>query len=356
MTIKDEMKIIDCDVHVRWKSIDELKPYFKEPWLSRLKSGYVTYGHNNYSNPHSLYRLDARPPDNSAPGSDPKHTATDLLDKYDIDFAVLMGESSHLGISNLTNIDWATVVASAYNDWFINHWFAADKRFLGSIIVATQDPYQAAMEIERVGSHPQFVQVSMGTGATFPYGNRFYHPIYEAAEKASLPIAIHAFTDGVGTAPSPTAAGYPSYYIEYHTLGMHSIQAHMVSMICEGVFEKFPKLKLVLVEGGICWLPSLLWRLDKNWKGLRDEVPWVKRKPSEYAAEHVRLSTQPLEEPANRNHLKQVVDMLPSDKMLLFSSDYPHWDFDDPFQVFNGFSDEFKSKVFFENAAELYNL
>jgi predicted TIM-barrel fold metal-dependent hydrolase len=127
-------------------------------------------------------------------------------------------------------------------------------------------------------------------------------------------------------------------------------------MICEGVFEMFPSLKLVIVEGGIGWLSPLLWRLEKNWKGLRTEVPWVKRSPIEIAAEHIRLTTQPLDEPSDKKHLRQIVDMLPSDEMLLFSSDYPHWDFDNPDKVFREFPEVFRRKVFYENASKLYNL
>lgn len=350
------MKKIDCDVHVRWKSTDELAPYMEEPWLSRLKRGYIMYGHNGYPNPNGSYKLDSIPPDKSSPGTDPAFTALDLLDKYEIERAILIGESSHLALSNLANADWAAALASAYNDWFINKWFSADERYLGSIIIATQDPKQAAKEIKRVGSHPQFVQVSVGSGSRMPYGNRFFDPIFEAAEKQNLPVAIHPFSDGAGIANPPTSVGYPSHYIEFHTLAINSLQAHMVSLICEGTFEKFPNLKIVIVEGGIGWLPPLLWRLDKNWKGVRNEVPWVKKLPSEYAAKHFRLTTQPLDEPKNRKHLHQIIDMLPSKDMLLFSSDYPHWDFDNPFQVFRGFPKKVQEKIFYENAAELYGL
>lgn len=348
------MKKIDCDVHVRWKSTDELAPYLSEPWLTRLKQGYILYGHNGYPNPDGTYKMDSFPPDGASPGSDPFFTAQDLLDRYDIEKAILIGESSHLAVSNLANADWAAALSSAYNDWFINRWFSADNRYFGSIIVATQDPVKAAREIERVGNHPQFVQVSLGSGSRLPYGNRYFYPIYEAAEKMKLPVAIHPFTDGAGIANPPSPAGYPTYYIEYHTLATTSMQTHLVSMICEGVFQKFPNLKLVLVEGGIGWLPPFLWRLDKNWKGLRREVPWVKQKPSEIVSKHVRLTTQPLDEPENRKHLHQLMDMMPSDDMLLFSSDYPHWDFDNPEKIFRHFSEKLRKKIFYENAAKLY--
>ncbi|MCH7974962.1 MAG: amidohydrolase [Bacteroidetes bacterium] len=279
-----------------------------------------------------------------------------MIERYDMDFAVLVGESSHLAISNLANPNWAAALASAYNDRMINRWFSADERFLGSIFVATQDPETAAREIERVADHPQFVQVALGSGTRFPYGQRYYHPIYATAERHGLPIAIHPFTEGAGIAYAPTAAGYPSHYIEFHTCIPGSLQVHLVSMICEGIFETFPGLKLVIMEGGISWLPSLLWRLDKNWKSLRSEVPWVKRKPSHYAADHVRLTTQPLEEPEHPRHLRQILDMFPAERMLMFSSDYPHWDSDNPTRVLSHFPKDMQRRISAENARQLYGL
>lgn len=350
------MGLIDCDVHVRWRKREEIAIYLEEPWRSRLMRGLIMGAHNGFQHPLEVRRQDSVPPGGGSPGSDPHFMVEDLLERYEMDYAVLIGESSHLALSNLANPLWATALASAYNDWLINRWFPVDPRFVGSIFVATQDPEGAAREIERVAEHPQFVQVALGSGTRFPYGQRHYHPIFEAAERYELPVAIHPFTEGSGLAYAPTAAGYPSYYIEYHTCVPGSLQVHLVSMICEGVFEKFPGLKLVIVEGGISWLPGLLWRLDKNWKALRSEVPWVKRKPSEYAAEHVRLTTQPLEEPDNPRHLRQMLDMFPADQMLMFSSDYPHWDFDNPTRMLTQLPADMKERIFSENARALYGL
>lgn len=73
-----------------------------------------------------------------------------------------------------------------------------------------------------------------------------------------------------------------------------------------------------------------MWRLDKNYKALRAQVPWLTRLPSEYIRDHCFLSTQPIEEPDNPKDLIRLFDMMDAENILMFSSDYPHWDFDAP--------------------------
>ncbi len=350
------MEIIDCDVHVRWRSLEDLARHMEEPWKSRLLKRRIVHPHNGYPNPIATARRDATPPEGGSPGSSPAFLVEDLLDRYDMSYAVLIGESSQLNISNMVNADAATALASAYNDWMIDTWLSEDSRLLGSAFIATQDPLTAAAEIDRIGGHPQMLQIAVGSGTRFPYGQRYYYPIYEAAARNGLPVAIHPFTEGSLIAPPPTAAGYPSHYIEYHTCIVGSIQAHLASLLFEGVFERFPELRIVIVEAGIGWIPPFCWRMDREWKSLRIEVPWVRRKPSEYLEDHVRFTTQPLDEPDDRKHLSQVIDMLPSDKLLMFSSDYPHWDFDNPTRVFSEFPADLKSRIFAENAREFYRL
>jgi predicted TIM-barrel fold metal-dependent hydrolase len=112
----------------------------------------------------------------------------------------------------------------------------------------------------------------------------------------------------------------------------------------------------VLIEGGVSWLPPLLWRLDKNYKALRQTVPWLTRPPSEIVREHVLLTTQPLEEPEDPGHLRQILGMFDSGKMLMFSSDYPHWDGDTPDFAGRAIPPAMRDRVMGETARELYGL
>jgi predicted TIM-barrel fold metal-dependent hydrolase len=186
-------------------------------------------------------------------------------------------------------------------------------------------------------------------------GERHYHRIYEAAQRHSLPIALHPNSvDGIYQRAPTMAGGIPTYYIEWHTTLAHVFQANVVSMVCHGIFERFPNLMVVVTEGGFAWLPEVSWRLDKDWEALRDELPWLKRWPSEYLAEHVRFTTQPFIEPRRKEQALAMLELVDAERMLVFSSDYPHWDFDNPLRALGAMPTEMRARVRGQNAIELY--
>ena len=151
-----------------------------------------------------------------------------------------------------------------------------------------------------------------------------------------------------------TAGGWPSYYIEEMTGHAQSCQAQVTSLVLEGVFERFPDLRVVFIESGFAWLPALGWRLDTHWKKLKAENPALKRLPSEYIREHIYVTTQPMEEPERPRHLLDLFDWIGWDR-LLFASDYPHWDYDDPAHCLpGGATEEQRRKLFLANALSLY--
>src|SRR5262245_28418585 len=109
-------------------------------------------------------------------------------------------------------------------------------------------------------------------------------------------------------------------------------------------------------RGGFAWIPPLAWRLDQNWKRMKDEVPHLRKAPSEYLREHFWVSTQPMEESEEPDHVLDVMEWIGWDK-ILFASDYPHWDFDDPFLALPpSLSEERRNKIYCGNAKALYRL
>jgi predicted TIM-barrel fold metal-dependent hydrolase len=186
-----------------------------------------------------------------------------------------------------------------------------------------------------------------------PLGRKRYWPIFAAAESANLPIGLHV---GGPSAAAPSASGWPSFYVEEHQVLSHSMPTQAASLILEGVFDLYPKLKIILIEGGFAWVPTLGWRLDSNVAKMRSEVPNLKLKPSEYLHRNLWYATQPIEEPEHPQDLRTIFDWIGWDR-IVYSSDYPHWDFDDPqLAIKIAMSDAERRAVFRGNAEKVYRL
>jgi predicted TIM-barrel fold metal-dependent hydrolase len=259
----------------------------------------------------------------------------------------------------LADPDVKAAINSAYNNWLHDTWLSEhnhDGVFKGSITVSHQDPNLAVKEIDRWAGHPHFIQVYLDSGSRAPLGQRQYWPIYEACERHGLPLAIHVGSDGLG-GNSRITTGFPNRFIEWFTLVPCNFQAHLVSLITEGVFERFTGLRVVLLEGGSFWLPSVLWRLDAHYKSFRFEVPWLKKLPSEYVRDHVRFGSQPMHRPDSDEHLLYLMEAMDAENLMMFSTDYPHFDADVMKDIFpRNIPEKMKNKIFYENAKAFYNL
>ncbi|MBV8697376.1 MAG: amidohydrolase [Bradyrhizobium sp.] len=348
--------IADCDVHPSRATPTELYPYLARRWHAHLETiGAGPYHGMMIGPPYpkgqpNASRRDAYPPEGGPQGSSLSFMQKQHLDPNNVALGVLNPLGTGQG---LRNQDLAIAVCAAINDWQIEKWTSKDSRLKASVVVANEDGPAAAKEIRKRAGDKNFVQVLLLSRNTEPLGQRRYWPVYEAAEEAGLPIGIHAF--GYGGNPI-TASGWPSYYIEEMVGHSQCQQAVLASLVLEGVFERFPKLKAVMIEAGFGWAPSLMWRLDRAWQRLGAEVPHLKRPPSDYIREHVWWTTQPMEDPERRDHLFDVVDWIGWDR-LLFATDYPHWDFDDPSRVLPaGVSDANRDAFYLGNALKLYGV
>jgi uncharacterized protein len=248
--------------------------------------------------------------------------------------------------------DMAAAFASAVNDWLRVEWLDRDERLRASIVVPMQNPAMAAEEIDRCAGDARFVQVLMLLMDEMPLGKRHYWPIYEAAQRHGLPVGIHA---GSSYRHPVTAVGWPSYYTEDYAAQAQAFQSQLTSLICEGVFSKFPDLRVVLLESGFTWLPAHLWRLTKYWRGLRMEIPWVDRSPVEIVRSNVRLSLQPVDGPADGGQMLRLMDHLESEELLLFSTDYPHWQFDGTAVMPEGLGSGLIRKIMVDNPLATYS-
>jgi predicted TIM-barrel fold metal-dependent hydrolase len=345
------LRAIDTDVHNDLPSFDELREFLPDVWHDWLDDDGPQFAARAYANTGSGRMEDAVREEDGLCAGDPAWVVQQLLEKYQIDVGILTGTLFALGVQN--NARFCAAIARAYNDWTLEKWVRPRDCFKGSIVVTTQDPDAAVSEIHRLGDDPGMVQVLFPGTARIPYGNQYYWPIYRAAVEHGLPIGIH-ISDSLGIANPQTSVGYPSTYLEYHTDHSLSMMAHCISLVAEGAFEEFPSLRFVFIEGGVCWAPYVMWRLDRLYPALRAEAPRLKRLPSEYVLNHCYFSTQPIEEPANPRHLLEMFTMLRAERTVLFASDYPHWDFDNIQTAFGPLPATLKRRILVENALDLY--
>ncbi len=349
--------IIDTDVHHGWKTRAEIMEYLPSKWHGDLAdhpqlNAVMNPAITTFPPPLGTNkRLDAYPDDGSVPGSDYPMMKDQLLDPFNVRVAML---SYDVGMNpGVPNPYLASDMARAMNDWSTERWLTGvDNRLFGAVLVPTQHPQEAAAEVRRAGQAEGMAEVLLvANGLGLPFGHPVYHPIYEAAVEMGLPIAIHSGGDQAKLGSHMTAAGNPGNRLEFHCLAPQSTVHHLVSFVTHGVFEKFPSLKLMIIETGVAWVPWTFWRLDAQIDELRRESSWVKRLPSDYLREHVKISTQPLEHSVRRSDLMTLLESFGGlDDVLVFGTDYPHWDTDDPLYVGSRIPKEWWNKVFFENA------
>lgn len=341
---------IDCDLHPAVPNLQALLPYLDEYWREIvLLRGMDEL--NSISFPlsaPSAARADWRPAQGK-PGASLAAMQAQALDPFAVRHAIL---NPLYGVQLLHSEDMAAAFARAVNDWVRSEWLDRDPRLRASIVIPTQNPDMAVDEIERCAADPRFVQVLMLAGADMPLGKRFYWPIYRAAERLGLPIGIHA---GSSYHNPPTAVGWPTYFIEDHVAQAQSFQTQLTSLVCEGVFTKFPNLKVVMLESGFTWLPAHLWRLTKYWRGLRIEIPWVDRTPDEIVRTNIRFSLQPVDAPPTEATLHRIFEHMGSDELVLFSTNYPYPHFQGLEALPDSISPELAAKIAVTNPLATYS-
>jgi predicted TIM-barrel fold metal-dependent hydrolase len=358
--------VIDACVHHTWGSAAEVAAYLPASWQEFLgRPGTLPGGGGMmpispeapYRNPAGDKLAGAYPPEGGPPGSTLSMLQAQLLDATPIDRAVLAFDTGML-IPAHPNHHLGRELVRAANDWSIDRWLGGqDDRLYGLALVPNQLPDAAADEIRRVGRHPRVVGVLLGAnGLGKPFGHPVYHPIYEAAAELSLPLVLRAGSEApVDVLSEATAGGPASTYAEAHLLAMQPMATHVVSMIAQGVFVKFPGLRVLVVGAGVTWLLSVVWRLDNEFKALRREVPWLTGRPSSYFLENVRLTTYPLDRLPGPGTWEAVFSALPDlERMVCFASGYPNWDTDQAAAVEQMLPASCRQAVLRDNAAAFF--
>jgi hypothetical protein len=338
---------IDCDIHPRAPKPLELARYMEDVWRDTVElRGIDSWESIAYpANAPLTVRPDWR---QASADANPAGAAKATLDRFGFAHAIC---NCLFPIQTFRDENLASAFARALNDWLAAEWLDKDARLLGSVVLPTQSAARSVEEIERRAGDARFVQVLMLVMGEHPLGRPLYWPIYEAAERHGFAVGIHA---GSSYHHPVTGAGWPSHYLEDYAAQALGFHTQLGSLISEGVFVKFPKLKVVFLESGVTWLPPCLWRLSKFWRGLRNEVPWIDRSPEEFVRDHVRLTAQPFDGPPNAEHIGRVMDQLQSDAMLLFATDFPHWQYDGDQMLPQGLYADLRRKILIDNPLATY--
>jgi uncharacterized protein len=310
MTALDLQGAIDCDVHVAPESIDALLPYMDDYWHDYVANAGLVLspdvtGAYPLHEPRAPHHLD--------------ELREQVLDPHGLRHVVLTCLSA---FDASRNPYYEAALCRAINDWLAADWLARDDRLRATMVVPTLDAEAAVAEIERVGSNPGFVQVLLPIRSDAPWGAKRFHPVHEAIAAQDLVLGLHAW-GRPGLAPTPSGFTH-TYFEDYLANSQVIVQAQVMSLVSEGVFDSVPSLRVALVECGFSWLPPLLWRFDKDWKAVWREVPWLKARPSEYVQRHMRATTAPAQLPGDARQAAALAEMLGASELLMFASDHPH--------------------------------
>ena len=342
---------IDCDIHIAVPDTRTLVPHLDDYWREHVLRRGIEDNNLEISAYPPNAPINCRPdwkPAKGLPASRYDQLRDHVLEPFNPRFAIC--NVLH-GSQVMFSEDLSAALCKAVNNWVAAEFLDRDPRLRASIVVPVHSPDLAVAEIEHRATDKRFVQVLMLAMTELPLGRRQNWPIYRAAEKHGLPIGIHA---GSSFRHPPSALGWPSYYIEDYVSQAPGFAGTLNSLVAEGVFQKYPKLKVVLIESGVTWLPAYLWRINKTWRGVRAETPWLNRPPSEIIREHVRLTIQPFDDPPDDDNVQAVLDEIGSDDMLLFSTDYPHWHFEGTDAIPPGLPKNILPKVMLDNALATY--
>ena len=342
-------QIVDVDVHVGPDSVEPLLEHMEPYWADYVANAELRLSPTM----NGLY-----PPASFLPGAQEgtittvPTTVEQLREGLGDDRAAVLNcivpfDSSH-------NPYYEAALCGGVNDWVRTQFLERDDRLRGSLVLPTLDPDAAVQEIERLGSHPGFVQVLLPIRTEVPYGNKRWHCVHDAAAERGLVLGLHAWGR---VANAPTASGFTHSYLEDYASNSQIVaQAHVTSLVSEGVFERTPELKVAFLECGFTWLPFLLWRFDKDWKGVWREVPWVKERPSAYVLRSFRFSTAPAQLPSDPAVLARLPDLMPVAELLMYASDHPHRHGGTVDALLDVLDEDGREAILFGNATELYGL
>jgi predicted TIM-barrel fold metal-dependent hydrolase len=351
------VRVVDSDVHPTPKigEFDEFVPEPHRTVLSQRKQmagNPVYYDAPDFNHAFAM-RTDAFPDDGNFAGSDPDMAFRQVVLEGGTDL-VILGPLNSGGQTD----EEAHALCVATNLWQDACWLDSrnnwHQRWRGSICAAIEMPEAGAREIETWAGHPYMSQILINAEPRPAWGHPKYDPIWAAATRHDIPVACHLSRGHHNELPM-SPVGFMTYnhdlMVSYSMLAANQV----MSLIFDGTFDRFPTLKIVFIEHAFSWILPMMWRMDAVYAA-RGPENGLKRKPSDYVKDHIWFTTQPLDYPEDKLELMNALEWMEADKLLLFSSDYPHWTYDDPAWVVKHLPEQWRQQIMAQNAIDVFHL
>jgi len=355
--------IVDVDSHhYESESIGEILDYMDDPVLQQLalsarqanaKSvGMLTAGVGYQDMGGRVMRYAVRGLEKTEPGVQRDIALTrKWMDAIGIDVAVMFPTPMlQLGLHPQVEVEVA--LARAYNRWLTESVLAHEPRIRSMLYLPFNDAEAAFRTVQEFGQAKGVVGFMVTSARYRPVHHNSYMKTYALLEEMNLPLAFHA-----GYNWGDQTVGMMNRFISVHALGfVFYNMVHLANWITNGLPERFPKLKVLWVESGLAWVPFMMQRFDNEYMMRSSEAPALKRRPSEYMRD-MYFSSQPMEM-TDMAALEQTFRMIKAETQLLYSSDYPHWDFDLPSTIYDlpFLNEHAKRSILGGNAIRLFNL
>lgn len=355
----EDLDVIDCDAHLTEKQSD-LVPYLEEPYYSMLQQGHESEvlpgGRSFYPSAGYLTPMDIGKTQDTAVSS--PEDVIEGMETVNSD-RVILTPGLQLILGQMHHDELAAAFAHAYNEYLLDNFLDEGDSLYGSIVVPPQKPDESVDEIYERADESKMVGVLLPFGGSNPLlGHERYYPIYEACEDVGMPLMLHNSVTACLTS-FPTKFQGSSRFLTTH-VGIHpsDYMFHLGSMLTRGVPVRFPDLDVVVQESGLGWIPYFMHRYDHEYSGERSDAPLLEKTPSEYIDDQFYFTSQPIEGLNDPQYLNSTIRQFKGEQNLMYSSDFPHFDFDQSDSFLSVLRSEFDSQeirnIFGETAKEVY--
>jgi predicted TIM-barrel fold metal-dependent hydrolase len=356
----DDILIVDVDAHhYEAEHMGEIVPFMENDVLRQLSLqgrsrnsllpqviGYQDMGGR-------VTRYPLRPSEKTEPGKvRDVQLGERWMDAMGVDYSCLF-PTGMLSLGTHPQKEMEVELCWAYARWITEKVLPeADGRMYSMLNLPFSDPDASLRQVEQFGDRKGVTGFMVTTVRTLPVHDNAYMKVYRAIEERGLALAFHS---GVNWG-EPVFRGC-NRFLSVHALGFSFYNIlHCTNWVINGMGERFPRLPVIWVEAGLAWIPFLMQRLDHEFMLRPSEAPLLKKKPSDYMRD-MYYSSQPMET-QDLGALECTFRMINAETQLLYSSDYPHWDFDLPSTIYDlkFVSEKAKHNILGGTAARLFKL